>query len=162
MIEVYPGEKILEWMDMALDQARLAESEGEVPVGALLIHNGEVLAVDHNRTIGSCDPTAHAEMLVMRRGAERIGNYRLVDTLMVCSLEPCLMCYSAMVHARIGTLAYAADDFKAGVFSTGAFDRVSGVYNHCIRVEKGVRASESSVLLSGFFRKRRKSFREEA
>lgn len=149
-------------MGLALEQARLAEAEGEVPVGALLILDDEILAADHNRVIAASDPTAHAEMLVLRRGAERIGNYRLVGSLLVCTLEPCLMCYSAMVHARVGTLVYAAADAKAGIFSTGSFDRISAVYNHLVQTVNGVMADESSALLSGFFRKRRKAFREEA
>ena len=146
-------------MDLALEQARLAEAEGEVPVGALLIRDNRILAADHNRVIGASDPTAHAEMLVLRRGAELVGNYRLVDALLICTLEPCLMCYSAMVHARVGTLVYAAADLKAGIFSTGSFDRVQAVFNHRVVVEPGLRAGEASTLLSTFFSRRRKTGR---
>ncbi len=152
---VYLEKCLHDWMGLALEQAERAEACGEVPVGAVLIHNGELLAADHNRMITACDPSAHAEMLVLRQGAQRLGNYRLVDTLLLCTLEPCLMCYSAMVHARIRQLIYAAADGKTGIFSTSSFDRVRAVYNHDITTVGGLRAEEASAMLSTFFSGRR-------
>lgn len=155
MPALYSPQQLHDWMGLALEQARLAEEASEVPVGALLIHKGMVLAAAHNEMIGGNDPTAHAEMRVLRLGAERLGNYRLVDTLLICTLEPCLMCYSAMIHARIERLVYAAADFKTGIFSTASFDKVSSVFNHEIIVDHGLRADEASAMLSAFFRARR-------
>jgi len=143
-------------MGLALEQACLAEELGEVPVGAVLIHNGEVLAAEHNRMISANDPSAHAEMRVLRQGAQLLANYRLPGTLLLCTLEPCLMCYSAMVHARIGQLIYAANDQKTGIFSTGSFEKVKSIYNHNIVVSAGLRAGDASAMLSSFFQKRRK------
>lgn len=143
------------FMNKALSQAIAAEKRGEVPVGAVVVRDGRVIARGGNAPIGDSDPCAHAEIKALRRAGRRTGEYRLNGAELYVTLEPCLMCYSAMVHARIAKLVYGADDPKGGVFSTGVFARVKHVYNHRIEVESGVLAGQASVLLSAFFRARR-------
>ncbi len=143
------------FMNRALQEADLAYTEGEVPVGAVLVLNDEIVATGHNSMIQSKDPSAHAEIVTIRNAGQKISNYRLLDTEMYVTLEPCLMCYSAMVNARIKKLYYAAEDFKTGVFSTGAYDSVKHVYNHEIEVEPGLGKEAASRLLSDFFKERR-------
>lgn len=155
LLDALPSEKLDAWMALALRQARLAEEGEEVPVGAVLVLDGEVVCEACNQMIGSHDPAGHAEMIALRQGGCRLGNYRLPGTLLVVTLEPCLMCYSAMVHARIGGLVYAAADAKTGVFSTGAFNRIQAIFNHRFPVLGGVRGDEASAMLSGFFLRRR-------
>jgi tRNA(adenine34) deaminase len=155
MFEQFPQEAIEGWMDLALRQARLSEAADEVPVGAVLLLNGELVTQAGNHMIASHDPSAHAEMTALRQGGAILGNYRLPQTVLVVTLEPCLMCYSAMVHARIGGLVYAAADFKTGVFSTGALERIGHIFNHSFPVRNGVRGEEASSLLSAFFLRRR-------
>jgi tRNA(adenine34) deaminase len=143
------------YMKKALDEARNAELDGEVPVGAVLVRDGKLVARGRNAMIATCDPSAHAEIRVLRRGARRLGSYRIVNTELFVTLEPCLMCYSAMVQARIARVWYGAADPKTGIFSTGAFAKVAGVYNHTIAVENGLMAAECSALLKEFFKARR-------
>ena len=142
-------------MKQALDQARIARRNGEVPVGAVVVFQGEIIARGANSMIRNCDPSAHAEMIALRRAGEKMCNYRLTGCDIYCTLEPCLMCFSAMVHARIGNLIYGADDPKSGIFSTGSYDRVEPVFNHSVAVEAGVLGGESSELLKRFFIERR-------
>ncbi len=101
---------------MALTEAQTSAAAGEVPIGALLIHNGEVIARSGNRTIRDCDPTAHAEIIVLREAARFLGNYRLADTTLFVTLEPCTMCAGAIIQARVPRLVYGADDPKGGAF----------------------------------------------
>jgi len=143
------------FMKKALSLAARAEKRGEVPVGALLVREGRVIGRGHNAPIGDCDPSAHAEMKALRRGGKKAAAYRLNGCELYVTLEPCLMCYSAMVHARIARLVYGADDPKNGIFSSGVFDKIEQIYNHRIAVEKGVLAAPASAMLSGFFKARR-------
>ncbi len=141
-------------MTQALGQARLAAEAGEVPVGAVLLLDGRRLAAGFNRTIGDSDPTAHAELVVLRQAARRLGNHRTGGTLYV-TLEPCLMCMGAMVQARIDGLVFGARDPKAGaavsLYQVAADERL----NHRVEVTEGPGAGESAALLRDFFARRR-------
>ena len=148
------------FMSKALSQAVAAERRGEVPVGAVVVRDGRIIGRGGNAPILDRDPSAHAEVKALRRAGRKTGEYRLNGTELYVTLEPCLMCYSAMVHARIAKLVYGAGDPKGGVFSTGVFARVKHVYNHRIEVESGVLAEPASALLSGFFKARRRRTRK--
>ena len=142
-------------MRKALAQAATAEKRGEVPVGAVLVREGRVFSRGGNVPIGNCDPTAHAEIVALRRAAKKLSTYRLIGAELYVTLEPCLMCYSAMVQARIARLYYGAEDPKNGIFSSGVFSSVKHVFNHRIAVEAGLLAEPASAMLSGFFKARR-------
>jgi tRNA(adenine34) deaminase len=146
------------FMSVALDEARKAYARVEVPVGAVLVGDqGEVLSRGHNAPIARCDPTAHAEVLVLRRAARAAGNYRLPGTTLYVTLEPCFMCLGAMVQARISVLVFGAPDPKAGVLG-GAVDLTkASVFNHYIKVIGGVLANDSAELLTRFFQERRQA-----
>ena len=150
-------------MRLALEEARQAADAGEAPVGAVILSaQGEVLARAGNAPISSADPTAHAELRAIRQAAAKIGNYRLLDTILAATLEPCLMCLGAIVHARIGLLVYGAPDPR-----TGAVDsRLSGpdlpFLNHRFDVVAGVLAEECGTALRDFFRSRRGRLKTEA
>jgi tRNA(adenine34) deaminase len=143
------------WMRRALELAARAEREGEVPVGAVLVRADEVLGEGWNRPITLHDPSAHAEILAMREAGARAANYRLPESTLYVTLEPCAMCVGAMIHARIARIVFAASDPKTGALG-GAFD-LPGVHahNHVIRVQGGLLAAEAGELLRAFFRKRR-------
>lgn len=142
-------------MAMALDEARLAAEQGEVPVGAALVVGGEVISLRGNERERRHDPTAHAEMLVLRDGAGLIGGWRLREATIYVTLEPCAMCAGAIVLARVKRLVYGADDPKAGAAST-IFNIVDHpALNHHPEVTAGVMAAEASQLLSQFFAERR-------
>ncbi len=143
-------------MRLALDEARGAAERGEVPIGAVLIDEaGHVLAKNGNRSIELCDPSGHAEMLVLREAGLLLGNYRLTGTTLYVTLEPCVMCAGAMVHARVGRLVYGATDPKTGaidsLFQVGQDQRL----NHQLVVERGLLAEESAIVLREFFKARR-------
>jgi tRNA(adenine34) deaminase len=145
----------LEAMQAALAQARLAAQAGEVPIGAVLVHNGTILAPGQNRVLRDLDPTAHAEQVSIRSAARALANYRLNGCTLYVTLEPCAMCAGAMIHARLDRVVYAARDPKAG-----AAGSVLGVLNHPqlnhqMVVDQGILAEESSELLRSFFRERR-------
>ncbi|WP_353251735.1 tRNA adenosine(34) deaminase TadA [Salinisphaera sp. PC39] len=144
-----------EWMSRALDLAARAESEGEVPVGALLVRDGELVAEGWNRPIGSHDATGHAEIEVLREAGRKLGNYRLPGTTLYVTLEPCVMCAGAIVHARVERLVYGAADPRTGAVVSvfNVLDEAS--LNHRVRYEGGVLAEESAELLRRFFRARR-------
>lgn len=143
------------WMDQALDLARRAAVAGEVPVGAVLVRDGERIGEGWNRPIGGCDPTAHAEVLALRAAAERTGNYRLVDSTLYATLEPCPMCAGALVHARVARVVFGATDPRAGAAGT-VFDLLQSPWlNHRCVVMGGVLAEECGLLLREFFRARR-------
>ena len=142
-------------MQAALGEAEAAATAGEVPVGAVAVLDGEIIARGRNAAITDCDPTAHAEMTVLRRAAGRVGNYRLKGVTVYVTLEPCLMCYAAMVHARIDRLVFGADDPKTGVLSTGALERVAVVFNHAVHMEGGCLKRQCSRILKDFFIERR-------
>ena len=144
------------YMERALTLARNAAVAGEVPVGAVLVAaDGTLLAESANAPIATSDPSAHAEMLAIRAAGAAIGNYRLVDTTLYVTLEPCVMCAGAIVHARVARLVYGADDPRCGACGS-VFDITGNArLNHSVEVTGGVRASESSALLRGFFADRR-------
>ncbi len=142
-------------MVAALEQARLARDAGEVPIGAVLVVAGRIVSRAFNQPIGAVDPTAHAEILVLRDAAQRIGNYRLVDATVYVTLEPCLMCVGALVHARVREVVYGASEPKSGalVSSVRALD-VPGL-NHRFIVTGGVLEDECRNLIQQFFREKR-------
>lgn len=144
------------WMRLALDQARLAWDAGEVPVGALVIKNGEILGRGSNRNLTDNDPTAHAEIVALRQAAARIGNHRLSGCTVICTIEPCAMCAGAMVHARIARLIYGAVDPKAGAAGSILQILKHPRLNHRVEVTAGVLAEQCSQLLKEFFASRRK------
>lgn len=144
-----------QWMQLALDEARLAIGHGDVPVGAVVVIDGKVVASRHNERELTGDPTAHAEVLAFRDASERAGTWRLDGATLVVTLEPCAMCAGAAVNARVGRVVYGATDLKAGamgsLYNLGADPRL----NHEIEVTAGIRASEAAELLTTFFAERR-------
>ena len=144
-----------QWMDLALAQAHLAEQEGEVPVGAVLVIGNEVVAKAHNSPILKSDPTAHAEMLVLREAAVKTGKYRLADATLIVTLEPCAMCAGALVNARVGRLAFGCRDLRFGAVRSKFQLADSDVLNHRVEVVEGVRGAECTALMKSFFAKRR-------
>ena len=144
-----------QFMRMALEEAEKAGKNGEVPVGAVLVKGDLVLARDHNRCIEQHDPTAHAEILVLRKGGKASRNYRLTETVMYVTAEPCPMCASAMVHGRISKLVFGTLEPKFGaVESKFQFLKDNGL-NHKVAVERGVLENECAEVLKGFFKERR-------
>ena len=145
-----------QYMEMAIAEARNADRKGEVPVGAVIVIDGLVVAHTFNQPISTSDPTAHAEMLALREAARTAGNYRLSAATMYCTLEPCMMCAGAMIHARIARLVFGALDPKAG--SAGSIYNVltDPRLNHRVDVVPGVRQAECSSLLRDFFSRRRR------
>lgn len=143
------------WMTRALALAAEAEAQGEVPVGALVILDGEVVGEGFNQPIASGDPTAHAEIVAMRQAAARVKNYRLSGATLVVTVEPCLMCVGAMIHARIGTVVYGAPEPRAGALGSAIAAHETPGLNHRLAVVGGVRAEECRALMQRFFRERR-------
>ena len=143
------------FMRRAIALAREAEVAGEVPVGALIVRDGEILAEGFNRPISTHDPTAHAEMVALRAAAARIDNYRLPGTTLYVTLEPCAMCAGAMVHARVQRLVYAASDPRAGAAGSIFNVAQNPALNHRLEVVPGVLAEECGCLLRDFFVARR-------
>jgi tRNA(adenine34) deaminase len=142
------------FMRLALEEARRAETHGEVPIGAILAAAGKVVAAGFNQPIGTGDPTAHAEIVALRSGAAALSNYRLTGSTLYVTLEPCLMCVGAIVHARVTTLVYGAADLKGGaVHSILRVDELG--LNHSFDVVDGVLAEECGTLLVDFFKARR-------
>ena len=144
-----------DYMLLAIGHARAAALHGEVPIGAVLVLENRVLASAGNRVIGDCDPTAHAEMLVLRAAAQEMGNYRLGGTALYVTLEPCAMCAGALAQARIARLVYGADDPKGGAVRTCLQLLESPGLNHRVEVTSGVLAEKSVALLQSFFAARR-------
>lgn len=145
------------WMQRAFELAQRSEAEGEVPVGAVVVLNDELVGEGWNQPIQKHDPTAHAEMMALKSAGQKLENYRLIDTTLYVTLEPCPMCASAMVHARVGKVVYAADDLKTGS-AISAFQLLnSPKLNHHVEIVYGVMQPECSELLSNFFRKRRET-----
>jgi tRNA(adenine34) deaminase len=145
----------LEAMQAALAGALAAAEAGEVPIGAVAVLNGEIIARGQNRVIRTSDPTAHAEIVALRAAANALGNYRLNGVTLYVTLEPCAMCAGAMIHARIDRLVYAAADPKAGAAGSVLEVLNHPRLNHQIVVEQGILADESAELLRSFFRERR-------
>lgn len=142
-------------MQAALDEAHLAAAAGEVPIGAVLVANGEIVARGQNRVLRDVDPTAHAEMVAMRLAAYAIGNYRLLDCELYVTLEPCAMCAGAMVHARLARLVYGASDPKAGAVHSVIEVLNHPKLNHQMPATAGVLAEPCGTILREFFRARR-------
>ncbi|MCJ7680158.1 MAG: tRNA adenosine(34) deaminase TadA [Candidatus Aminicenantes bacterium] len=142
------------WMELALEQARLAEEAGEVPVGAVVVKNGEVIGRGFNRTILDSDPTAHAEIIALRQAADVLKKYRLPDCDLYVTLEPCAMCLGAAVQARIRRLIYGAADPKSGAVET-VFRLPMEKLNHQIKIISGIMAYECGNILKVFFQRRR-------
>ena len=142
-------------MGEALDEARLAAESGEVPIGAVVVREGEIVARGQNRVLRDTDPTAHAEMVALRAAAAVVGNYRLNGCTLYVTLEPCAMCAGAMIHARLDRLVFAASDPKAGACGSVLSVLNHPQLNHQMEVEQGILAVESGELLRGFFRERR-------
>lgn len=145
----------LEFMKAALDEARAAGSRGEVPIGAVVVLNEKIVASAGNRTIVDCDPTAHAEVVALRKAARKIGNHRLLGTTLYVTIEPCAMCAGAMVQARISRMVYGADDPKAGAVRSCFSILEHEKLNHRVDVTSGVLVEESGELLRSFFEVRR-------
>lgn len=143
------------WMQRALELARRAEQLGEVPVGAVLVADGREIACGWNRSITACDPTAHAEIVALREAGVALGNYRLPGTTLYVTLEPCAMCYVAMVHARIARLIYGADDPKSGAITTALALPAQSLFNHKMEISGNVLAVPCADMLRAFFQRRR-------
>ncbi len=143
------------WMQQALLQAEKAYALGEVPVGALLVRDGEVIGAGYNQPISSADPTAHAEVVALRDGARRVGNYRLPNTTLYVTIEPCTMCAGAIIHSRVARLVYGATEPKAGVVESNLALLDQAHFNHSLSTTGGVLAEQCSDLISQFFRMRR-------
>ena len=148
-------ERYDEWMEAALAQAAEAEAAGDVPIGAVVVREGRIVAAAHNRRIIDRDPTAHAEMLAIRAAAAAIGDWRLAGCTLVVTLEPCCMCAGAIVLARIERLVYGAADPKAGAVETLYRLCTDERLNHRVEVVSGVLAERCGQVLSAFFRKQR-------
>jgi tRNA(adenine34) deaminase len=143
------------WMEEALREAQRAEAAGEVPVGAVVVSDGQIVGRGYNRPISTSDPTAHAEILALREAGQRLGNYRLGGCNMYVTVEPCGMCAGAIVHARIRRLVYGADDPKSGAIVSTMRILDNPALNHQVQVASGVLAGRCMEQVQGFFRERR-------
>ncbi len=150
-----PNERDLEFMRLALEQAQLAKASGEVPVGAVLVSNDQVIAAGHNQPITQNDPSGHAEILALRAAGQNLGNYRLPDTTLYVTLEPCMMCSGAIMHARVSRLVYGARDPKTGCVHSvlNLFDNQQ--LNHHTIVQGGILENQCAQVLKDFFKERR-------
>jgi tRNA(adenine34) deaminase len=145
------------WMALALEQARLAQVIDEVPVGAVLVQDDQLIASAHNQPISNNDPTAHAEIQLLRAAGKALNNYRLPNTTLYVTLEPCTMCLGAMIHARVSRVVFGAYDQKTGVCGSCTDLSTSQCFNHSIEIEGGVLANDCKQLLQEFFKNRRKN-----
>ena len=143
------------YMRLALDLARQAAAAGEVPIGAVLVRDSEILASAFNQPIATSDPTAHAEILALRHAARALNNYRLDGTTLYCTLEPCPMCAGALVHARVARLVFGARDLRFGGVRAKFQIADSDLLNHQVEIEEGVLAADCTALLREFFEQRR-------
>jgi tRNA(adenine34) deaminase len=151
-----------QWMRYALNRALQAAHLGEVPVGAVLVRDDELLAEGFNQPITTNDPTAHAEIIVLRRAAAQLKNYRLNGTTLYVTIEPCLMCVGAMVHARIARLVYGTVEPKAGAIESAVRALEHPTLNHRFEVTGGVLADEARDIMQSFFQDRRRAGKEES
>ena len=146
----------VQWMQYALKLARKGADSGEVPVGAVLVHEQVIIGQGFNEPIGRCDATAHAEIVALRDACQRLNNYRLpLQTTLYVTLEPCTMCIGALIHARVNRLVYAAFEPRAGMVGSQLNLPMQPFYNHAIDVQQGLCAEHSSQMLKAFFRQRR-------
>tara|TARA_B110000008_G_C16663863_1_gene441973 strand:+ start:129 stop:584 length:456 start_codon:yes stop_codon:yes gene_type:complete len=144
------------WMQYAIKEAKFASNAGEIPVGAILVLNNEIISRAHNNPIVLNDPTAHAEILALRHASKMKKNYRLPETTLYVTLEPCLMCLGALIHARIKRVVFGASDSKLGVCGS-SIDLASMLsFNHKIIIEGGILENECKTIIQSFFKKRRK------
>ncbi|HHR5900292.1 TPA: tRNA adenosine(34) deaminase TadA [Providencia alcalifaciens] len=143
------------WMLQALELAKKAQDAGEIPVGALLVKDNQLVSTGWNHSIENHDPTAHAEIVTLKQAGATLKNYRLLDTTLYVTLEPCIMCAGAMIHSRIGRVVYGAKDFKTG--ACGSFINIMSQpgLNHYVEVTSGVLEDACSSMLSEFFKMRR-------
>ncbi len=139
-------------MQVAIDEAEFARAMGEVPIGAVVVYDGEIIGRGHNLRETSNDPTTHAEMIAIRMAAEKIGHWRLLDTTLYATLEPCVMCMGAIILARVPRLVYACRDPRAGAVGSIYDFAKDERFNHQVEVTEGVLGTECSQLLSGFFK----------
>ena len=147
----------IKWMKEALKLAKQGAEQGEVPVGAVLIYNQQIIGQGFNEPIGRCDATAHAEIVALREACTRLKNYRLpLKTTLYVTLEPCTMCIGAMIHARVDRLVYAAHEPRAGMLGSQMNLAEQPFYNHRMQVDAGLCREHSSQMLKDFFRQRRK------
>lgn len=144
-----------QWMDRALTLARYAEQQGEVPVGAVLVQENKIIGEGWNQVIQSHDPTAHAEIQALRQAGQHLKNYRLVDTVLYVTLEPCAMCVGALVHARISRLVFGATDPKTGAVQSALSLLEAKHFNHRVVYQGGEQANACGQLLKNFFSQRR-------
>ena len=159
--EPKPALDDLAFMELALAQARAAGEAGEIPVGALVVKDGEIVAQGQNRNLRDHDPSAHAEIVALRQAAARLGNHRLGGCVMFATIEPCAMCAGAMVHARLARLVYGASDPKAGAAGSALEVVNHPRLNHRMEVTSGVLADRCSELLREFFQSRRNDLKAE-
>lgn len=143
------------FMRLALEDAQRASDCGEVPIGAVVVVGGEVVARGHNRPLGNIDPTAHAEIVALREAAAAVGNYRLTDAEVYVTLEPCLMCVGALVHARVRRVVYGAPEPRTGALGSAIDALAIPTLNHRFEVTRGVLEAECREIVQGFFRNRR-------
>ena len=144
------------WMRIAISEANLAKNEGEIPVGAVLIQNDKLIAKAHNQPILNHDPTAHAEVEVLRKAGRKLKNYRLSGSTLYVTLEPCAMCLGAIMHARIERIVFGASDLKTGVCGSKANLTLEAFFTHKVKVDGGVLEEENKEILQSFFKSRRK------
>lgn len=143
------------WMQLALEQAQLAAAAGEVPVGAVLVKDNQLIASGFNQPISSCDPSAHAEIVALRAAAKTLSNYRLPDTTLYVTIEPCTMCVGALIHARVKRLVFGAPEPRAGAIMSAAKLLEGTQFNHRIEVSGGVLTERCGQLMQTFFREKR-------
>jgi tRNA(adenine34) deaminase len=145
------------WMALAIEQAKLAEKIDEVPVGAVLVQDDRLIAEAHNQPISNHDPTAHAEIQLLRKAGKKLNNYRLPNTTLYVTLEPCTMCLGAMIHARVSKVVFGAFDEKTGVCGSCDDLSSSNCFNHSIKISGGILANDCKELLQQFFTRKRKN-----
>jgi len=149
------------WMGLALAQARLGAEKGEVPVGAVLVKNNQLITAAHNLSIHNHDASAHAEIQVLRQAGQLLNNYRLTDCILFTTLEPCTMCFGAMMHARIEHVIFAAADYKTGVCGSCINLTPRKCFNHTLEITAGVLATECLAVLQDFFKAKRAKTKQD-
>ncbi|WP_435980331.1 tRNA adenosine(34) deaminase TadA [Psychrobacter sp. DM4] len=150
------------WMAQAIDLARLGATKSEVPVGAILVHDNQIIGQGFNEPIGRCDATAHAEIIALREACSHLKNYRLpLQTTLYVTLEPCTMCIGALIHARVDRLIYATSEPRAGMVGSQMDLPVQPFYNHRIQTFDGLYESQCSHILKSFFRQRRQNVKKQ-
>ena len=150
------------FMQFALAEAAAAGNAGEVPIGAIVVKDRQIIGRGHNQPIGLCDPTAHAEVIAIREASQTVGNYRLSGATIYVTIEPCAMCAGALVNARFGRLVYGAPDSRAGAIESVFAICSNGSLNHRVEATGGVFADEARLLMRAFFRVRRSSVADSA